>query len=52
MFGLLAALVERGVVQEVEVNFLIVGHTHNRLDGWFSQIARQVRSIYVYSSPS
>lgn len=42
MFGFLAALVQRGLVKEIEVNFLMVGHTHNRLDGWFSKIAAKV----------
>lgn len=30
-------------MDEVEVNFLPVGHTHNRLDAWFSKIAQQAR---------
>lgn len=42
MFGFLAALVQRGIVKEVELSFLMVGHTHNRLDGWYSDIAKQV----------
>ena len=48
MMGFLAALVKRGIFQEVRVGFLPVGHTHDEIDAWFSKICMQVLVFLGY----
>jgi hypothetical protein len=36
-------LVEAGYFKEIELFFLIVGHTHNRLDQWFSILSKAIK---------
>jgi hypothetical protein len=42
VFRYLALLVKRGIFKTVQVNFLLVGHTHDRVDQFFSCISRQL----------
>lgn len=39
LFGFLAHLVDRGVFEQVQVGFLMVGHTHEDIDQFFSVIS-------------
>jgi hypothetical protein len=43
MFGLCAALVEQGYFKEVQLSFLIVGHTHEDIDLRFSIISNTLK---------
>jgi hypothetical protein len=43
LFGFLAMLVANGLFEEIEVNFLPVGHTHEDIDQFFSRIAVRLR---------
>lgn len=43
MFAYGAALVEQGIVNEVHINFLIVGHTHSNLDQYFSVYSKKIK---------
>ena len=43
LFGFLAMLVALGHFNEVEVNFLPVGHTHEDIDQFFSRISLRLR---------
>ena len=45
VFGFLHSLVDMGLFQEVEVNFLPVGHTHCDIDQLFSRV-----SVYLYGN--
>ena len=36
-------LIEAGYVDEIEMFFLIVGHTHNHLDQWFSVLSKAIK---------
>jgi hypothetical protein len=42
VFRFLSLLVQRGIFEEIWINFLIVGHTHDRVDQFFSCISRQL----------
>ena len=42
VFRYLVLLVKRGIFKSVQVNFLLVGHTHDRVDQFFSCISRQL----------
>ena len=43
MFAYGASLVELGIVSEVHINFLIVGHTHSNLDQYFSVYSKKIK---------
>jgi len=43
-----AQLVEAGIFEEIELNFLIVGHTHEDIDQYFSVISRYFKHL-VYN---
>jgi hypothetical protein len=43
MFGLCVALVAHGYFKEVQLSFLIVGHTHEDIDQWFSIISNTLK---------
>jgi hypothetical protein len=40
-----ASLVERGVFQKVKLSYLVVGHTHEDIDQYFSVISRFIKHI-------
>lgn len=44
-FGWAAQLVEEGVFKEVNFNFLLVGHTHEDIDQFFSVISQHFRTL-------
>jgi hypothetical protein len=45
MIAFLAYLVENNIFQKIKVSFLIVGHTHEDIDGFFSLISRFFKYI-------
>ena len=49
MFAYLSLLVEQGHFDEIQVNFLIVGHTHTTIDQYFSVITKQLYEKFVGS---
>jgi hypothetical protein len=51
MYSYASALVEMGYLDEVFMNFLIVGHTHCNLDQNFSVISKKVHSSEFIGSP-
>jgi hypothetical protein len=50
MFCFLSQIVEEGFFQEIEMMFLVVGHTHNILDQWFSVLGKAVRRAHFIGS--
>ena len=44
MFAYLSLLVETFIFDEIEVGFLIVGHTHSSIDQYFSIISKAIKS--------
>ena len=49
MFGYLSLLVQNGYFDEIQVNFLIVGHTHTTIDQYFSVITYKMRGKFIAS---
>lgn len=49
-FGFAAQLIEEGVFDEVNMNFLIVGHTHEDVDQYFSVISQHLRSLMYHNA--
>ena len=50
MFCYLSHLVEDMFYSEIEIFFLIVGHTHNILDQWFSILAKAIKGAHFIGS--
>jgi hypothetical protein len=50
MFCFLSHLIEENFFQEIEMMFLVVGHTHNILDQWFSVLGKAVRKAHFIGS--
>ena len=50
MFCFISDLIERGYYDEIEVFFLIVGHTHNKLDQWFSVLSKAIKGAHFIGS--
>ena len=50
MFCFLSHIVEDGYFKEIEMMFLVVGHTHNILDQWFSVLGKAVRGAHFIGS--
>jgi hypothetical protein len=50
MFCFLSHLVEDCYFREIELFFLIVGHTHNILDQWFGVLSRAIRGASFIGS--
>jgi len=44
-------LVEKNLVDEVLINFLIVGHTHSSLDQWFSVFSKRISASKYIGTP-
>ena len=51
MFFYLSLLVELGVLDEVRMEFLIVGHTHASIDQYFSILSTAIRKALFIGSP-
>lgn len=51
MFCYAATLVELGLVDSVNINFLIVGHTHDLLDQMFSVLSNAIGSAHYVLTP-
>jgi hypothetical protein len=50
MFCYFSHIIEERYFDELEVMFLIVGHTHNILDQWFSVLAKAIRNAHFIGS--
>jgi hypothetical protein len=50
MFCFLSHLIEDCYFDEIEMFFLVVGHTHNILDQWFGVLARAIRKANFIGS--
>jgi len=51
MFAYASALVECGYFDIMEINFLIVGHTHSSIDQYFSVLSKAIDSAEWIGSP-
>ena len=51
MFCYLSMLIELYIFDEVEISFLIVGHTHSSIDQYFSVISKSIRKAKFIGSP-
>jgi hypothetical protein len=51
MFAYANSLVENGYFDVLEVNFLIVGHTHSSIDQYFSVLSKAISSAEWIGSP-
>jgi hypothetical protein len=50
-FGFYCVLIESWIFDEIEIAFLIVGHTHASIDQYFSVISKAIKScLYWYSN--
>ena len=47
----MSLLVEKDMVDKIEINFLITGHTHGSIDQYFSVIATAIRRCEFILSP-
>jgi len=51
MFGYASALIELGYFDGLDINFLIVGHTHSSIDQYFSVLSKAIKSAAFIGSP-
>jgi len=51
MFTYLSLLIDRGFFDSIQVNFLIVGHTHTSVDRYFSLVSKAIRKAAFIGSP-
>jgi hypothetical protein len=51
MFAYAKALVELGYFDAININFLIVGHTHTRIDQYFRVLSKAIKSAEFIGSP-
>jgi len=51
MFGYASALVELGYFDAIDINFLIVGHTHSSIDQYFSVLSKAIKKAEFIGSP-
>ena len=51
MFAYASALVELGYFDAIDINFLIVGHTHSSIDQYFSVLSKAIKSAEFIGSP-
>ena len=47
MFSFLTDLVRRGIFSKVKAGFLMVGHTHEDIDQFFSVISKHLKQLHV-----
>ena len=51
MFAYVSSLVELGYFDVMEMNFLIVGHTHSSIDQYFSVLSKAITNAEWIGSP-
>lgn len=51
MFGYASTLVELGYFEAIDINFLIVGHTHSSIDQYFSVLSKAIAKSEFIGSP-
>lgn len=51
MFAYASALVELGYFDAIDINFLIVGHTHSSIDQYFSVLSKAIKKAEFIGSP-
>jgi hypothetical protein len=51
MFSYAIALVELGYFEAIDMNFLIVGHTHSSIDQYFCVLSKAIKSAEFIGSP-
>jgi hypothetical protein len=51
MFTYLSLLIEEGFFDTIQVNFLIVGHTHTTIDQYFSSVSKSLSKCSFIGSP-
>ena len=51
MFAYARELVELGYFDALDINFLIVGHTHSSIDQYFSVLSKAIKSAEFIGSP-
>ena len=44
-----AWLVLNKIVEEVEIGMLVVNHTHEDIDAWFSVVSRWLMHVYIFT---
>ena len=49
MLALISKLVEDNIFDKVQLNFLLVGHTHEDIDQWFSVFSKAVRTEDIWT---
>lgn len=51
MFGYLSLLVQQFMYESIEINFLLVGHTHAFIDQYFSVLSNAISKAKFIGSP-
>jgi hypothetical protein len=51
MFGYVSLLVENDFFDEIQLNFLIVGHTHASIDQYFSVLSNKISKTGFIATP-
>lgn len=51
MFAYASALIELGYFEGIDINFLIVGHTHSSIDQYFSVLSKSIKTAEFVGSP-
>ena len=51
LFMFLSLLTTLGIFNTIEVGFLLVGHTHEDIDGTYGRMSSNLKSKDIYSSP-
>lgn len=52
MYAYASLLVERGYLDCININFLIVGHTHDSLDQIFSVLSKKIKNSIILTIPA
>ena len=45
MFAYASVLIELGYFEGIDINFLIVGHTHSSIDQYFSVLSKSIKLL-------